>query len=207
MLGKTHKAFGVFIASSIMLALDQNVELPHFALGCVASYMASTLPDVDIYDDRPLDSAKDFGIMVAFGILHSSISNVDFSINNLVLYLILLVITIPLPHREASHSFIWSVLFTYTFLKAIGCVCCAFWFTIGYISHLLIDLLNKKGIPLLYPIKTKFALKLCESNGVVSFIIQTISVIGCAINLMVAAGVLENIRDYAFQLLKWSKLR
>ena len=41
----------------------------------------------------------------------------------------------------------------------------AYPFLVGYSSHLLLDLCNKKGIRICYPLKTTLCLKLCGSNG------------------------------------------
>ena len=39
------------------------------------------------------------------------------------------------------------------------------WFAIGYVAHILADMLNKKEIKILYPIKKGIALRLCSADG------------------------------------------
>jgi len=71
------------------------------------------------------------------------------------------------PHREFSHSF---------FSLAVASACVFFgaggslwaWFSVGYLSHLLADLLNYRGESLLWPFGGKFCLGLCSSDGAVS---------------------------------------
>ena len=39
------------------------------------------------------------------------------------------------------------------------------WFAIGYVAHILADMLNKKEIKILYPIKKGISLRLCSADG------------------------------------------
>ncbi|MDE6729178.1 MAG: metal-dependent hydrolase, partial [Oscillospiraceae bacterium] len=45
------------------------------------------------------------------------------------------------------------------------------YFTVGFLSHLAIDLLNKKKLKLLYPKKDGFSFRLCSSSGIVNRIL------------------------------------
>jgi inner membrane protein len=45
------------------------------------------------------------------------------------------------------------------------------YFAIGFATHLLLDLLNRKGEQLLYPLKNTYCLGVCSSSGVVNDIL------------------------------------
>lgn len=73
------------------------------------------------------------------------------------------------PHRSFMHSFLalatLDVSLTLIYAPLVP------YFTAGFLSHLAIDLLNKKKLKLLYPRKDGFSLKLCSSNGIVNKIL------------------------------------
>ena len=67
------------------------------------------------------------------------------------------------PHRSLMHSLI--------VLAALGwCIkllipSAYMYFCIGLLSHLGLDVFNKKGIQLFYPYRKRFCLKLCSAGG------------------------------------------
>ena len=66
------------------------------------------------------------------------------------------------PHREFTHSFLALVLFSGTvglFSRMLQPA-----FAAGFLSHIVLDLLNKKSVRLLFPIGTGFCLKLCYAD-------------------------------------------
>ncbi|MDE6005183.1 MAG: metal-dependent hydrolase [Oscillospiraceae bacterium] len=67
------------------------------------------------------------------------------------------------------HSFLALLLLNI----AISFICQPFvkYFTIGFLSHLGLDILNKRKLRLLYPRKKGFSLKLCPANGMVNYIL------------------------------------
>ncbi len=50
------------------------------------------------------------------------------------------------------------------------------WFAIGYIAHILADILNKKEIKILFPLKKGIALSLCSADGLVDKLLFTGSI-------------------------------
>ena len=76
-------------------------------------------------------------------------------------------------HRSFTHSilglFIYTAILSYSFKDNIVTP-----FFFSYLSHIILDLLNKKGISLYYPFKFRFSLKLCESSGKVNQLFFTI---------------------------------
>lgn len=77
-------------------------------------------------------------------------------------YMILLISGFISKHRTFTHSVVALLLFS----LAIYFICpiIALGYFAGYFSHLLLDLLNKKEIPLLYPKGKGICFKLCYAN-------------------------------------------
>lgn len=88
-----------------------------------------------------------------------------------------------LGHRRFSHSFLG--LFVNSFGVWLIFPNIVQWFALGYVSHILIDLLNHKGEELLYPLHFKFCLGLCDAGKLVDNIICIICTIIFIIRLMI----------------------
>ena len=65
------------------------------------------------------------------------------------------------------------------------------YFCIGLLSHLGLDVFNKKGIQLFYPYKKRYCLRLCSSDGKVDGLIGKAGMAGmmagicwCIINIL-----------------------
>lgn len=81
---------------------------------------------------------------------------------------------LPLKHRGITHSLPVTAM-VYVVNPALG---------IGYLSHVLIDLLNKRKVSLLLPFsKKKYALGLAKSNGKLDEFIKNIAMLGTIIIL------------------------
>lgn len=65
-------------------------------------------------------------------------------------------------HRTFTHSLLSMVLFS----AAAYCFCppAGLPFLMGYGSHLLADLTNRRGLQLFFPLRRKYSLKLCVHN-------------------------------------------
>ena len=77
------------------------------------------------------------------------------------------------PHREATHSLLAVVL-----LGVIGYMLLPKYPYAGLIaslSHIVIDLPNKKGITLFFPIKKRISFNICKSDGIVSTVLLAIA--------------------------------
>ena len=174
MMSKTHVTVG--IASSLGLALvfpkTPQIILVSIAFGA----LGGTTPDVDILDDDYKHDAL-IGQVIPVGlcglllgldwllqyeILSSIINHKILAIIGVIGYLILYLIGFGSDHREFTHSFLSLLLFSiavaFIHLPAVP------FYAIGYFSHLAIDLLNKKGIQLFFPLEPRPCLKLCYAN-------------------------------------------
>ncbi len=126
MMGRTHLAAGVTIGTVMTMMINEPFETEAIILGCAS--IGSLLPDIDIGNSK--------------------------------LGRLILPISIPLNLIFGHRGFIHSPVL-YLALSAIGLtflpdkklyILAAL---IGVISHLILDMLNPEGIPLLYPISKK----------------------------------------------------
>ena len=92
-------------------------------------------------------------------------------------------------HRKFTHSLL--ALIIYSIPIALIYEPILEYFMIGYFSHLLIDLLNKRGIQLLFPLKFKFCFKLCYADGLGN---KLLMVLGLVVTILLL------IRSYTFNI-------
>ena len=79
-------------------------------------------------------------------------------------FIILCVIGKMTPHRSFMHSLTAGVIFTmvtYTMFSKQAALA----FSVAFLTHILLDLPNCKGIQLFWPIPGHHCFKLCASNG------------------------------------------
>ncbi len=179
---KTHVA----CANLISLSLIQPSSVSSLLITIGSSTLGSLLPDVDKKDstsDKLFDRLMTSLITI---IIMSIVINYFFNINlykeikeynNIFNYIICISIFITMSylgsktsHRSFTHSllglFIYSAILSYSFNNKIVIP-----FVISYLSHIILDFFNMKGITLFYPLKQRFSLKLCESNGTINKIL------------------------------------
>lgn len=87
------------------------------------------------------------------------------------------------PHREFTHSlvcaiglFIASKFIIEEYAMAV---------LVGLLSHIVLDILNTKGVIVFFPFKKGFKLGLCKSNGIVNQIIPVVCIIYISISVIV----------------------
>lgn len=175
MTGKTHMAVGVGAATIMLPSNDMKSILGGTALAVVGSLIV----DIDTHKSKGFTFLKNlFGCTIILIILGLIVKN-KFNINilnyitqnkeltkifpALVILLILIVLGAKAPHRSFTHSIIGFILFTIPIYMMTGEL--FKWFAIGYAFHILADILNKKEIKILYPIKKGIALSLCSADG------------------------------------------
>ena len=174
---KTHVACGNLI--SLFLIKPKTVS--GILITIASSTLGSLLPDVDLKDsttDKLFDRLMTSLItIIIMSILIKYFFNINLyqiikSYNNLFNYLITICLFIIMSylgskthHRSFTHSilglFIYTAILSYSFTVNIVIA-----YFISHLSHMLLDLLNMKGVALFYPFKYRFSFKLCESSGI-----------------------------------------
>ena len=173
MQGKTHITLG--IATGILVMQPQSV--PEVMIATIGGVLGGTLPDIDIKKadtDREYiyDGIVDSIAVAVLIILDALIGNgaCQYVYDNwgpvvwcaMAALIVLAIIGFSTSHRSFTHSFLAIGLFgaSMYFLCRPAFVP----FVSGYASHILIDLLNKKGMKLLFPLKKRFSFNLCYAD-------------------------------------------
>lgn len=173
MMGKTHIAVGTACA----LAVVGTAGFP----GCLAALIGGPLGSVACDLDTKSNSyCRDalvsrfiaigiaiFSVAVAYVLMEGTEGLItkyfDYQMLIAAFFLILVILLSRLSsHRSFSHSFLALVLWIASLALLSPMITVAF--TVGFISHILLDLLNKKPVHVFYPIGKGFCLKICYAN-------------------------------------------
>nr|NNM90128.1 metal-dependent hydrolase [Bacilli bacterium] len=151
MLSKTHQAFGLSAVAYVLVNYTHTPILSVAGIGALAVSLAtSIIPDCDLAGSMP--SKAFFPYTWVLEVLRLD------------------------DHRGFTHSILaaapWWVLayFSQPWRVTIGPIHFSFFpivvgAAVGYSSHIVIDLLNKKGEQLFFPLKPRFALHFCSAEG------------------------------------------
>lgn len=183
MMGKTHIAVGIAVAYLI----TQPKTATEFVAATVGGSIGGIMADIDVKIDRSNKIAQKASMDALYGeilaiaisvcaltgdyfsggrIIQTIIDHWQTALIGAVMFIALTVIGEVSKHRDRTHSLLALVLFsTSTFFISfpIGLT-----FSIGYASHLLIDLLNKSPIRILYPLKKGICIKVCYADRLVN---------------------------------------
>lgn len=189
MMSRTHLTVGIAAA----LALSPVTDLQTCLLAAAGGAIGGVIPDVDIFNTAHKKDALLVGL-ISFGILIGGI--VYYIMNHLIIgdvlghlsifgafcFDVLFVIGFFSDHRHFTHSILAMLLFS----LSVSMICKPLMipFAIGFISHLALDILNKKGMHLLFPYKKGFCLKLCYADKLANKVLLIVG--GMAIMTLVA---------------------
>ncbi|MDO4620466.1 MAG: metal-dependent hydrolase [Lachnospiraceae bacterium] len=185
MQGKTHFMIGTAAALFIL----QPSELPVLVAGGAAAGLGSVISDIDA--GRSSAGAEAVKVIAVSVMLSVSVILADMYLNlgiyeklilrgsshsaavtPVLLFLLLCSFGMLTPHRSFMHSFPAMLLLGgCMYLLAPGL---ALYFVIGFASHILLDLLNKKGERLFYPFRKGFALRFCHADGKINSLLLAV---------------------------------
>ena len=173
---KTHIA----CANALAICMVRPDDISSLLITCGFASLGGLLPDVDLKDsttdklfDRLMTSLitiflMNFFLKYFFNInIYEKIKEFNI-IYNYVISLFIFIVMGYLGSKFSHRSFTHSILgcFVYTFILSYGFdYNVLFPFLCGFISHIVLDLFNKKGIALFYPCKSRFCFNLCDANG------------------------------------------
>lgn len=171
MLGKTHFAIGIAAAAA--------VAHPHTAAECLAAVSAGAIGGVLCDIDTLRNDGKQDSVMIQLtaALTAASLLAVDYFLHlglcetalasptltaGAIAFAVLWIIGFFTNHRSFTHSLLCGAMFS----QAIWMICppLALPFAAAYASHIAIDLLNKKGLRLLWPMKGGVRLGWCYSD-------------------------------------------
>ena len=101
------------------------------------------------------------------------------------------------PHRSFMHSFLGAVMLT-------GCVDVIYpdaapYFAVGFLSHLALDLLNRRSVKLFWPWKKGYCMGICSSRGWINHLCMLAGMGMLALDLILSAPAAR----LAGRILKW----
>ena len=195
MMSRTHLAVGMATALALVSTdshIDCAVVLAGGALGGVFADV-DTLKN-DYKHDALIGEALAFGLVfltVLFDlvsgrtVVHSIMENKSTILAGTVGFILLWAIGFACEHRTFTHSIIAAILFSVT----IGIIYPLFGFAglVGYLSHLILDLLNKKGIQLFFPFRRRICLNLCYASKTANTVFMIVGFIAAAALLVYKA--------------------
>lgn len=190
MQGKTHLTVGV--SSALLIMLPQSFT--ELAVGTAAAAVGSVICDID---QGKSVSHKYANYVIQYITLAIIIVNVlDFTGNGdfinlwkwilqqnvlaskIAVFVFLLIICIfgmNQPHRGFMHS-VMSLMATGECVKFLLPMTYRY-YCIAFISHIVLDLFNKKGIQILCPYPKKWCMKICSSKGKADKVIGNIGMV------------------------------
>ena len=202
MSGKTHMAVGVGMATLLLPTNDAKTIIG----GTTLSLIGSLIVDIDTDKSKGAVLLKEaFGgvvVLIILGVLLQTKFNINVlnyitenkAITQMFPALAILVVVLTIgkfsSHRGFTHSLIGIIAYTVPIYMLVGSLYT--WFLIGYIAHILADILNKKEVRLLYPLKDGICLKLCSADGVVDKILFISFIAITVLKYMNALNIIHN---------------
>ncbi|MEE1126025.1 MAG: metal-dependent hydrolase [Acutalibacteraceae bacterium] len=173
MMGKTHIFVG--IASALAITSPDNIQecLP----AIVGGALGGSISDIDV-NSKKRSSNNLYAKLIASGIVPISLvidliadggmidyvkgCNTKILIMGLILFIALCFIGSKQDHRGFTHSLLALALFS----VSVGLFCkpILFPFAVGFMSHILLDVFNKKPVKLFFPLKKGVYLDLFYAN-------------------------------------------
>lgn len=188
MMGKTHVSVGVATA----LLVTQPVTLGGFSVAVIGGAIGGIISDMEVRSNPKFRDALHarfiaLGLTVVFllvDVITQGLIKTSF-LENSSLRLITgsaILIALVIFGRSTSHrTFTHSLLGLISLSAGVWLLCPPLTtaFVAGFISHVLLDLLNKQPIQIFYPIKKgKFCLKLFYANGAMNTVFLILGIVG-----------------------------
>ena len=176
MLGRTH----FFIGTAAALAVLQPQTVPVLVTGAGAAAIGSLISDIAV-----LTILAEYKLNLGIYRRLTSDSNILRLLAGTAAFLLLCAYGKQQPHRSFMHSFAALALLT-------ACVDIIYpdasaYFAVGFLSHLVLDVLNRKPEKLLWPWKKGFCLGLCSARGVVNRALLGVGMASLTVILVLSA--------------------
>lgn len=181
MMSKAHIAVGM--AAAVAIAQTGSVE------SCVAAVVGGSvggiIADCDIHPSRAHKDAL-IGRLIVVGIAvvalladrYANAGLCDYLVAHLGVPLLagialFAVLTFAGGHTD-HRSFTHSLVAMAAFCAAVYLACAPLlpFFAVGYASHLALDIVNKQGIQLFWPLHKEVSLSLCKAKGMANTVVM-----------------------------------
>lgn len=175
MTGKTHISTGIAVAT----AISQPHNFKALAICITAATIGSIISDIDVTTS---ESHKDLVkiltvsivaiaicsiLEVAFhlGIISLILSQTNYSrmIIGALAFLLICSYGMHKPHRTFMHSLLCDLILSSTVFLILPSAVLPF--ATAMLSHIVLDLFNRRKVQIFFPHKKKIAFKLCPAQG------------------------------------------
>ena len=186
MMSKTHISIGT--ACALFVAFN-HPSPGNACLAIAGGAVGGILPDIDIVNNDKTGDAILGQVLATIIVIISFFIDKIFSFNaystfgnnkyllylGIFLFVVLYLYGMISEHRGFTHSVF--ALVSYSISILIIFIPILPFFMVGYFSHLLVDLLNKRGIQLFYPLKNKICLGLCYADKTANHLLMLLGMI------------------------------
>lgn len=178
---KTH----VVAANATALLLTQPNNINSLALCMVSATIGGLICDLDVVTSDSHKYVDRFVLFTVLGIILTIFLEMFFNLGitewinknssylnisiTAIIFLFVCFFGMHQPHRSFMHSITGLIILSFILLLTFQEIVIPF--SLGMLSHILLDLFNKKGIQLFYPFKKRFELKLCSADGIINNIL------------------------------------
>lgn len=181
MMSRTHMVIGV--------AASLAVLQPETALECTAAVvggaLGATISDIDVLWKKRMQDVISCMIWVALLIagllILEHVAKIGMAeqlagwvgenwIGGVALLSVVCVCGFFSEHRSFTHSLLGMVLFSYGMQLLLPGR--SYGFVVGFATHILLDLMNRKELRLMYPFRQGFCMHLCAASGKVNMILM-----------------------------------
>ena len=198
---KTH----VMCANLVSLYLMKPDSISSLLVTCGFATLGGIVPDVDLKDstsdklfDRLMTSLITVVVMSVFIKYFFDINlyckikeRVDIFnyLISICLFVVVAYFGSKSSHRSFTHSIfgllVYSGILFYGFNTSVVLI-----YFVSHLSHIILDLFNKKGVALFYPSKFRLCFELCDSNGKVNkFLFWLFSILIVVYLILISMGV------------------
>lgn len=182
----THMAVGI---ASSFIVLQPKADLKEIVMGTALAIMGSLISDIDITTSKANKAISKVTWIVGVAGVVSVLSDYFFNLgiynailNNMTIMRMIVSISLfcviamfakMTAHRSFSHSIIGIAAFFIPTSLLFGEM--SKYFLVAMISHIAIDMFNRKKIQLFYPVRHGVCFRLCYSNGITNKLLFYIS--------------------------------
>lgn len=186
MMKKTHLAGGLAAA----IAIVRPSTINDLTICLASATIGSVISDIDVSSSK---SRKELNKILAISItaivactliemifhvgiltMLQSQTNVMRALIGVMLFLLICSFGIHTPHRSFMHSITAVIALTGATYMVLPKATLPF--MVSIISHIVLDLFNKKTVQILYPLKKpRIAFNLCKANGTANTVIFVIA--------------------------------
>lgn len=189
----THLTMG--IASAV--AFTNPTTVPECLVAVMGGVIGGLICDIDIWDNgfKPRRFFEKFiaikitAVLLLFDFIfrlgiceYIFHRNKQFLMIGGILFGILCLIGMKSAHRTFTHSFTGLVLFSIAFWFLYPPIVYSFMF--GFLSHIVLDLLNKKKIRLFYPKEFGLCFGICYADGIINTVFMYIGALVAVVFLV-----------------------